>query len=404
MPVDPNIILQAGRVKPVDYGEVASAALNQIGQRQQIAYQRDQMAANRRAQAAAERQQATLGEVGQLAAGGDITGARRAALGSGNFDIVKKLDEMDDGQVSRMKAIAESTAPIIATLGQIQAGAERTAAFQQAAPMLAQAGYQPAQIEQLAGQINNDGFIGLTIANGQKIGDYQRQMNADRTFEAGRADQAQQVSNADRTFNAGRADQAYRVRNDAENRGVTVRGQNMTDDRARAAIGAVAGAGGARAPKMTEAQAKDGFNAKRMVGANDILDGFENTPGFRPGGAEIGALFSGGKMRQYEAAKDEWADSLLRLTTGQAAPAHEVAKSKAAYFPNWRDNGETIALKSLMRARVTRDALQRGGPGALPSTPAAPRPATKPAAKPRAPSGNVPSDIEAILAKHGPRK
>lgn len=230
MPIDPNIILQAGAVKPLDYGELAGRALNQIGQQQQIAYQRDQMAANQRATAAAERKQTTLGEVGKLAAGGDTAGARKAALGAGDFDLLKQLDAMDETGVKRLKTIAANTAPIIAQLGKIPPGPARAAAFQQAAPFLAQNGYDASHIEQLGGQINDDNFINLAISNAMTIGEYNSQANADRTFTAGRDDQAYARGKDTRDF-------TYRAGNDAANRGLTMRGQNMADARAATAAG-----------------------------------------------------------------------------------------------------------------------------------------------------------------------
>jgi hypothetical protein len=330
------------------------------------------MATQARQQAAAERKAATLGQVGQLAASGDMAGARKAALGAGDFDITAQLDKMDGDAVARLKTIAESTAPIIAQLGKIPAGPARVAAFQQAAPMLAQSGYDATKIEQLAGQINDDGFIGLAVANGMKIADYQRQQNDDRQFGFDRE-----------KF-------GYQQQNDAANRGVTMRGQditargqNMADARSREA-GARSTGGVPGAVKMTEGQAKDGFNAKRLAGAGAVVDQFENTPGFRPGATSIASYFGGGKSQQYESAKGEWVDALIRLTTGAAASKDEVDAAKSTYFPTPLDSGDTIAQKAEMRLRVMQDAVTRAGPGAAGSAPtaAAPKAAPKPAAKP----------------------
>lgn len=137
------------------------------------------------------------------------------------------------------------------------------------------------------------------------------------------------------------------------------------------------------APKMTEGQAKDGFNAKRLQGSSQIINQLEGagydaslnsiTPGFLPGADE---------KRKYEAAQLEWADSLIRLTTGAAATKDEVEGAAKTYFPALGDSAAVRKQKADMRARVMRDALTRSGPGAYsPETGATP-PAGKPGGPP----------------------
>lgn len=130
-----------------------------------------------------------------------------------------------------------------------------------------------------------------------------------------------------------------------------------------AAKGAVGGA-----PKLTEGQAKDGFNAKRMAGAGAIVDPMEAnnydagraklTPGFLPGNDD---------KRKYEAAANEWADSMLRLTTGAAATKQEIENTVKTYFPQFGDSADVRKQKSEMRRRVEQDAMARAGPGGLAS-------------------------------------
>lgn len=133
------------------------------------------------------------------------------------------------------------------------------------------------------------------------------------------------------------------------------------------------------APKLTEGQAKDGFNAKRMIGAGRIVGPMEAenydaglakiTPGFLPGND---------KKRRYEAASNEWADSMLRLTTGAAATKDEIENTVKTYFPAFGDSEAVRKQKAEMRQRVERDAMTRAGPGGLDAgqnalTPSGPR-------------------------------
>jgi len=130
-----------------------------------------------------------------------------------------------------------------------------------------------------------------------------------------------------------------------------------------AAKGAVGGA-----PKLTEGQAKDGFNAKRMMGAGSIINPME-AKGYDAGVSKLvpGFLPGADDKRKYEAASNEWADSMLRLTTGAAATKEEVENTVKTYFPQLGDSPAVRQQKAAMRARVEQDAMARAGPGGLQS-------------------------------------
>jgi hypothetical protein len=119
---------------------------------------------------------------------------------------------------------------------------------------------------------------------------------------------------------------------------------------------------------LTDGQAKDGFNAKRMTGAAEIVEPLE-AKGFDYGAAKLTPGFVPGldDKRKYESAQLEWSDSLIRLTTGAAATKPEIESALKTYFPVTGDSPEVRKQKAAMRARVQADALARAGPGARPS-------------------------------------
>lgn len=123
--------------------------------------------------------------------------------------------------------------------------------------------------------------------------------------------------------------------------------------------------------KATEGQATAGFNAGRMVNAAKTINSLE-TAGFNAGWGVFGSgpdtRVGGDKVRQYEQAENEWADALIRQTTGAAATKDEIALARKTYFPQF---GDTVAVrnqKAASRQQAEQAAIARSGP-------AAPRPA-----------------------------
>lgn len=132
-------------------------------------------------------------------------------------------------------------------------------------------------------------------------------------------------------------------------------------------------AGGASQGNPTEAQNKDSFNANRMTRAGEEVRRLEQE-GFDYGRAQLGGQLTG-NFRIYDTAAEEWTDSILRLTTGAAATADEIASNRRAYFPVVGDDARVRAAKAERRRAVERDALARGqggrssvnAPGATPA-------------------------------------
>lgn len=115
--------------------------------------------------------------------------------------------------------------------------------------------------------------------------------------------------------------------------------------------------------RPTEAQNKDSFNANRMADSGAIISRLEGE-GFDYGASQLtgGQFREGG--RSYDAAAREWADSLLRLTTGAAATKDEVESALISYFPRPGDSAAVRQQKAARRRQVEADALARGQGGA----------------------------------------
>lgn len=110
-------------------------------------------------------------------------------------------------------------------------------------------------------------------------------------------------------------------------------------------------------PKMTEAQAKDMLNAQRLARAGKV------TADLELGGYNPTMSISDTKARQYKAAKREFADAVLRSTTGAAATKDEIANAEKMYFPEFGDSPDVRLQKSEMRAAFVQDMFSRAGPG-----------------------------------------
>jgi hypothetical protein len=233
MAIDPTIFARA-------YSNAAGPPLDPVAiRRQQIvdeqaASEREYRAAqieNERAQmAAAERKQATLGQVGSMAAAGDVEGARRTALSAGQFDIIDKLDGMDDAQRKRTLDVTRSVAPVIASLKNVPPAMRRQAA----AAVLPSRGLSPQQIEALD---LSDAGIDAKIGEAMTITEYLAKQKDDRNFgletqKFGNTVAQQNIDNQFQAANLGVAQQnlglrAAEVRNNAAG-GMTPRQAQQT--------------------------------------------------------------------------------------------------------------------------------------------------------------------------------
>lgn len=122
--------------------------------------------------------------------------------------------------------------------------------------------------------------------------------------------------------------------------------------------------------QMPEGKTKTAFNASRMTGALSYTEELEGT-GFDPSLAKPGGATWQEDSRAYNAAASEWADAMIRQTTGAAATKEEVDRNVQTYFAQPGDTIRVRQQKAEMRKRVTRDLLSLGGSDvakALPAT------------------------------------
>ena len=126
--------------------------------------------------------------------------------------------------------------------------------------------------------------------------------------------------------------------------------------------------GGPAATKLTEGQSKaTGFFA-RSSEANDILSGLEQE------GTELRNVFSGAlpfgnymrtpEGQQYDQAKRNFINAVLRQESGAVIGPSEFASAEVQYFPQPGDSPEVIAQKRANRETAVRALEVSAGPGA----------------------------------------
>ena len=178
MAIDPTIYRRS-------YEAAAGPAIDPMAMRRQqvveeaAAADRDYRAAQLQGEQAkleaANRKQATLGQIGGMAAAGDGAGARRTALEAGEFDIIDKLDSMYDSQRKRTVEVTRSIAPVIASLKQLPPAMR----MQAASSVLVERGLTP---EQIAGLDLSDAGIDAKIGEAMTITEYFAQQKDNRDF------------------------------------------------------------------------------------------------------------------------------------------------------------------------------------------------------------------------------
>lgn len=182
-----------------------------------------------------------------------------------------------------------------------------------------------------------------------------------------------------------------RARHNRASEGLTARGQNMSDSRARESTAAVVGrpfevtgedgkpmlvqqdkAGNIRPvtgymPKaadkpLTEGQAKAVLFGSRMQAADAIVEGLAkknittSTPGSRSGfgfGAAVNAA-SKSEQQQLDQAKRDFINAALRRESGAAIAESEFDNAEKQYFPQIGDSDATKAQKATNRAIAVR--------------------------------------------------
>lgn len=170
---------------------------------------------------------------------------------------------------------------------------------------------------------------------------------------------------------------SYQQQNDAQNRAVTLRGQNMTDARVRAAAAARPSALTSRPP--TEFQSKSGIYGARAESADKTINALHGKydPGVLSAKSAVAKLPLVGGVAEYaankfltkeaqmvEQAKRDFINAVLRQESGAAIAQHEFENADRQYFPQPGDSEEVIAQKARNRSTAIQGLKQNAGPAA----------------------------------------
>jgi hypothetical protein len=159
---------------------------------------------------------------------------------------------------------------------------------------------------------------------------------------------------------------SYRQSNDAQNRAVTLRGQNMTDLRARQKNTIDAGNLNA---KLTEGQGKaTGYLRLAQQAENTLAGAGAVVPGeFARGayGVPFVERLVGGEDRKVLAAQEAFTEASLRFLTGAAVTKDEARRNVSQFFPAPGDTPEVAQQKADYRASVMAGMRDAAGPGAI---------------------------------------
>lgn len=117
-----------------------------------------------------------------------------------------------------------------------------------------------------------------------------------------------------------------------------------------------------REPKApTEFEGKAAFFAGNMKAASKVLDKLESEGmNMSAIGNQADTALAGGignaiaspRAQQARQAQKQWAEQMLRMQTGAAAPEPEVVRVVSTYFPQIGDSAEVVAQKREQRAQA----------------------------------------------------
>lgn len=150
----------------------------------------------------------------------------------------------------------------------------------------------------------------------------------------------------------------------AANRGVTMRGQNMADSRAREAATRAGGAGG---EKLTQDMRSTGQYAARMVAAENLLGQTkEQAPSVTERIAGVAGETAANLARSPDRqnalqAQRDWVRAKLRKESGAAIGVDEMENELLTYFPQIGDSASVIAQKKAARDQATQGLINSSG-------------------------------------------
>jgi hypothetical protein len=321
------------------------------------------------------------GEVNSLAAMGNLKGAAQKATQYGMHDQAQGFQQQlaAASKAERDAAIAANQA-----FAQI-AGAALGVAEQNRKPFAAQRlqmmGFDPALADQM--QSWDDDYLKATQATALQVSEQIAQANNVRDFELKaedtRADNSRELMNTeslieDRSADNTRADseldwtmtdgQADNTRADTLAQNTIRNTDSQIADRTADNARADAAAANPRSKPFNEAQAKAANFADRAAAAHSEMEALVGE-GFDPTNINKG-LLNDQSFRQYDRAKREFVNAILRQESGAAIGKDEFKNADKQYFPQPFDSKETIEAKAKARKRAI-DGLKRQSQGAYES-------------------------------------
>lgn len=164
---------------------------------------------------------------------------------------------------------------------------------------------------------------------------------------------------------------AQSAREGAAGRAVTIRGQDLTDTRAREAAAAAA----AKEKSPSDAENVAAGYAARMRNSALLLSDLEKTGGkpeltetaLSAVGSKMGANISMSPDRQkYRQAQEDWVRAKLRKESGAVIADDEMEREIRVYFPQIGDDPGTVAQKADSRKQAEISMAQAAGKAKIP--------------------------------------
>lgn len=163
--LDPSLVLKAFATPQLDVGNLLETRqqlkLRNLAQAKAERQESDALAAQQRRQS-----------IGAQAAT-DPTGARQAAAGAGDFELVQALDKMDEATRKRVTDISRATAPLLMSLKTVSPE-QRPAALQGMAPALMERGFSESQVQDLLNGDLSDGKLDTLGNQAMTIEEYNK--------------------------------------------------------------------------------------------------------------------------------------------------------------------------------------------------------------------------------------
>lgn len=380
----------------VDYGQIARAYTDGRAQKADRQLREAQVARQTKLDARDDAQFASRETAGKQIAAGDIAGAETTALGSGDTELYSQIKSLSAAQ----RKEAADHADIIggAAIGLKGVPQEqRAASFAAMRPILKARGLTDAEIDAAAAKLD-DQSLDAYAASALTVKDAIAKAADDRKFGLEKDKFGHTVENDAEQRRLTARGQDITVRGQdraaadaAAGRAVTLRGQNLTDARSREANaqggkppagyrwgannslvaipGGPADTSATGGKPLTEAQSKATSYYGRALMTDKIISGGKNIPGSGARFADnlplgVGSAFISSDDQTQLGARRGFIAAVLRQESGAAISPSEFSSYDNLYFPQPNDSKANIAQKAKLRAQAVRGLAVAAGPGA----------------------------------------